>query len=145
MEFDVAAPWWWTPAAVLTGLVAIVYMWVRYSRQYQGIKRVLVRLFGIVAGIALPILVHGQNSNYIHVRGDELHVRGRFGQSPRNYALADVLSFGFERQGGATSRSTRYTALVVLFRDGSTAEVSEHMMNYERLKAHLDNAGISRR
>jgi hypothetical protein len=145
MEFDVAAPWWWTPAAVLTGLVAVAYMWISYSRRYVGIKRVGVRLLGIAAGIALPILVHGQNSNYIRVRGDELHVRGRFGQSTRSYGLSDVISFGFERQGGATSRSTRYTALVVLFRDGSTAEVSEHMRNYERLKAHLDSVGIRRR
>jgi hypothetical protein len=145
MELDVAAPWWWTPAAVATAIVGGIYFWTSYAARYEGIRRMGIRLFAIIFAIGFPILIQGKNSNYIRVRDDRVEVRGEFMQAQRSYRLADISSYGFERQGGATSRSRRYTALVLLFRDGSTAEVSEHMSDYERLKAFLANAGIPQR
>lgn len=145
MELDVAAPWWWTPAAVVTAIAGGLYFWTPYAARYTGARQLGVRLFAVIFAIGFPLLIHGKNSNYVRIRDDRIDVRGEFMQSPRSYRLADISSYGFERQGGATSRSRRFTALVVQFRDGSTAEVSEHMSDFERLKAFLAGAGIPQR
>lgn len=148
MEFDVAVPGWWTPAAAVTAIFAVPYLWFWAGRHYphSPLRRLATRLFGCATGVALPILMYAGNSTMVRVRGDQIEVRGRFEREFKSYALSDVSSFDYERVRFVESSATRWhTELVVVFRDGHSVAIHEGYVNYERLGKYLADNGIRQR
>ena len=149
MEFDVARAWWTVPAAFATAIAFLIWGWRDTVSRYpdSAFKRRFMQGFVVLVTLAFPGVVFGFTSERVHVRGEQLAVRGEFERAMRDYAVSDLAHYGFATRGGAPGvRGKRqYQVIVLTFRNGFVTEVPDSWENYNRLKLWLDGQGVQQR
>ena len=150
MDFEAAAPGWWVVGGALGGIVLAALAWAEANRRYpdESFKRGFFRLFSVFVGILVPVIMFLANTETIRIRGEEVEARHDFQLEMRRYRADDIVSWNFGRAGGGGGTrggGSRYTELVVRFRDGYAVGIAEGFDNYDRLRQWLEGRGVQQR
>lgn len=123
-----------------------VALWFVLGRWLKDDAARLFKIRAVVVGFGLlaSVLLLGYGARTARVRGTSVSVRSAFSSTFRQYTVGDIESYSVDFT--RARRSSSGTNLLTLrFRDGTTAELTHTMNNYDQLLRFLSEHHVTER
>jgi len=144
-EFDVASQTS-VPLVLFLFVAGTVALWFALGHWLKDDAARLFKVRAVAVGFALlaSVLLLGYGARTARVRGMNISVRSAFSSTFRQYTVGDIESYSVDfikarRSSGGTN------LLTLRFRDGTTAELTDSMKNYDQLLLFLSEHHVTER